>query len=183
MPRLEYEGKVHELVTPVVLGRSSTCDITLGDADTSRRHAKVWIEDGQGWIEDLGTQNGTRVNDIRITAKCRLVPGDSIRIGKHRLTFLGDPVPVSEAATMLSQPSKSTGIEQTFHPDSAARSSGTNMPSAGALKPGDTPATGQPVANDTWATPSPVRSGVPGWVVVLVAVISAGASGLAVWYL
>ena len=57
------------------------------------------------------------------------------------------------------------------------------MPSAGALKPGDTPATGQPVANDTWATPSPVRSGVPGWVVVLVAVISAGASGLAVWYL
>jgi len=178
MPKLEIEGRQYDLAKTLVLGRSSACDIILGDADTSRRHAKAWCEDGHGWIEDLGTQNGTKVNDIRITTKCRLVPGDVIRIGLHRVSYIGDVVLPSEAATMMSPPSRPI-IEQTFHPDSAARASGTKMPSPGV--PRETPATGHQV-NDTWTTMPQVASGVPGWVVVLVALASASASGLAVWY-
>jgi hypothetical protein len=183
MPHLEIDGKSHELTSKeVILGRSSICDIILGDADTSRRHAKAWVEDGHGWIEDLGTQNGTKVNDVRITTKCRLVPGDTIRIGQHRLSYIGDPVPMSEAATMMSPPTRPPILEQTFHPDSAARSSGTNM-SAPSPHAGATPATGHQLGNDTWAPPQQTRSGVPGWVVVVVALMSAGISGTLVWYL
>lgn len=68
---------------PIVIGREA--DISLvGDTAASRRHAEVSSADGDYWIEDLGSTNGTWVNRHRIRKKVELHRGDIVEIGEHR---------------------------------------------------------------------------------------------------
>jgi len=65
---------------PLVLGRGSECSVQLLDDGVSRRHVELCLEDGAIHVQDLGSQNGTRVNDIPVevgTAR----PGDRISLG------------------------------------------------------------------------------------------------------
>lgn len=65
-----------------ILGRSDTCDVTLpADASVSRRHARVSVTRGKVTIEDLGSRNGTFVNERRVVGPTRLSPGDRIHCG------------------------------------------------------------------------------------------------------
>ncbi|HIE51823.1 MAG TPA: FHA domain-containing protein [Armatimonadetes bacterium] len=76
-------GEEFEITRPeVVLGRRSDCDVVLPhDREVSRRHARLIFDDGQWWIEDLGSRNGTFVNGHRLTARRPLTSGDRIRLG------------------------------------------------------------------------------------------------------
>jgi predicted component of type VI protein secretion system len=65
----------------VVLGRSRECAVRLGDADTSRRHAKIVCSGGRFVLHDLGSTNGTFVNGERIGER-ELEPGDRLQIGE-----------------------------------------------------------------------------------------------------
>jgi Protein of unknown function (DUF3662)/Inner membrane component of T3SS, cytoplasmic domain len=77
----------HELGrNPVLVGRSRECDITLGDANVSRRHAELRQEDGAWWIVDLGSTNGVEVNGKRVE-RARLEPDDAIVLGTTELRF------------------------------------------------------------------------------------------------
>jgi hypothetical protein len=70
----------------VVIGRSSGCDIVLDDPNVSRRHAEV-RRLGEGFsLVDLGSTNGTEVNDQRV-GETSLMNGDVIGVGTTRLTF------------------------------------------------------------------------------------------------
>ncbi len=70
----------------VVVGRLGECQICLGDANVSRRHA-AFIRLEQGWaISDLGSTNGTTVNGGRVE-RARLRDGDMIEIGLTRLVY------------------------------------------------------------------------------------------------
>jgi pSer/pThr/pTyr-binding forkhead associated (FHA) protein len=66
-----------------VLGRSADCDIVVDDAASSRRHAR--LSGGGGaqtiFLEDLGSHNGTYVNEERIAGRTQLEAGSAIRIG------------------------------------------------------------------------------------------------------
>jgi len=68
------------------IGRSQECDVTLDDQSVSRRHAEVHVEDGQAWILDLGSTNGTEVNGAR-AQRTQLTDGDRIVIGQTELRF------------------------------------------------------------------------------------------------
>lgn len=60
-------------------------DLDLGfDRWVSHRHARIWVKEGQYWIEDLGSRNGTTVNteDIRGKGSRRIQQGDTIQIGE-----------------------------------------------------------------------------------------------------
>jgi pSer/pThr/pTyr-binding forkhead associated (FHA) protein len=70
--RVEIEGVV-------VAGRSPESDLVLSDGHPSRRHAQLSIADGQVWVEDLGSANGTFVNGAEIRARTALAPGDRVR--------------------------------------------------------------------------------------------------------
>jgi len=70
----------------VVLGRSRECEVRLGDADTSRRHAKIVCTGGRFVLHDLGSTNGTFVNGERIGQR-ELEPGDRLQIGANMVTF------------------------------------------------------------------------------------------------
>jgi K+-sensing histidine kinase KdpD len=79
------------------IGRRPGDDIQIQIADRhiSRRHARLYWEDGHFWVEDLGSQNGTFVNNVRIE-KGRLQSHDKITIGHHTYLFLAQPDPVGD---------------------------------------------------------------------------------------
>lgn len=75
----------------VVIGRSTTADLTLEGANVSRKHASVKRNGARVLIQDMGSSNGTFVNDARITGATSLSPGDLVRIGSYVLRFEADP--------------------------------------------------------------------------------------------
>jgi pSer/pThr/pTyr-binding forkhead associated (FHA) protein len=85
---LEHAGHAFELRQgPVVVGRSSDCNLVVDDALVSRRHAQLRVEGGSVFVEDLGSANGVLVNDERIDGRRELQPGDRIGIGKQQLVI------------------------------------------------------------------------------------------------
>jgi pSer/pThr/pTyr-binding forkhead associated (FHA) protein len=67
------------------MGRDAGNDIALRDEAASARHATLEVRDGEWFIEDLGSTNGTLVNGVRIERRERVRPGDEIAIGRIAL--------------------------------------------------------------------------------------------------
>ncbi len=86
---LEKEsGETIPLTTSFSVGRSTSCDLPLQDTKVSRKHAVINRQAGdEYWLSDLGSANGTYVNQLRISQPTRLRPGDEIRIGPFALRF------------------------------------------------------------------------------------------------
>jgi len=84
-------GKTWSIDPGLTLGREAHNTIAMPDnKKSSRDHAKVWREaPGKYAIADLGSTNGTLVNDDKIT-RHSLVDGDEIRIGEWVFRFLLD---------------------------------------------------------------------------------------------
>lgn len=66
-----------------LLGRDVTNDITLGDAEVSRQHARLTQTPGGYVLEDLGSTNGSFVNGERLVAPRVLASGDLIGMGEN----------------------------------------------------------------------------------------------------
>jgi serine phosphatase RsbU (regulator of sigma subunit) len=77
---------------PVVLGREPSCDVPLEDLSASRRHALIRFDNGAYILEDLGSKNGTLVNNAPATGVA-LHDGDEILIGAVRAVFREQPAP------------------------------------------------------------------------------------------
>ena len=74
----------------VVLGRQSSCDVQIVDTMASRAHCHI-RRDGKLWsLIDLGSRNGTLLNDKRISER-QLVYGDRIRIGQVEYVLVKQP--------------------------------------------------------------------------------------------
>jgi pSer/pThr/pTyr-binding forkhead associated (FHA) protein len=72
-----------------VIGRDSTNVGYVDDRQVSRHHAKISCVDGEFWIEDLNSLNGTRVNGATVS-KQKLADNDQINVGDTILTFAID---------------------------------------------------------------------------------------------
>jgi pSer/pThr/pTyr-binding forkhead associated (FHA) protein len=89
----EHEGTLVELELadkPLTFGRSDESDYPLPDKLASRIHAQVFPRDGEWWVEDLNSSNGTYLNGKKVSASARLSHGDVIGVGTTRLTFISD---------------------------------------------------------------------------------------------
>ncbi|NLU80546.1 FHA domain-containing protein [Micromonospora sp. HNM0581] len=75
---------------PQVIGRDPTVDIVVHDPHLSRRHVEIWRAGEGTALVDLGSTNGTWVNDRRATEVVQLSDGDVIRVGCTELRFF-DP--------------------------------------------------------------------------------------------
>jgi len=72
----------------IIVGRDPGCDLALDSMDVSRRHAVLRCSDTEVTIEDMGSTNGTKVNDEKVAAAQTLRPRDVITLGKDfRLVF------------------------------------------------------------------------------------------------
>ncbi len=69
-----------------VVGTAPDCDVVLRDPSISGRHAEFSIAGRAYRVQDLGSTNGTYVNDKRISGE-ELVDGDSIRLGRTNFKF------------------------------------------------------------------------------------------------
>lgn len=70
-----------------VLGREGTGIILLKSSTVSRRHARIRIDADRAIVEDLGSKNGTYVNDRLVTSPTPVVDGNQVRIGSLLFTF------------------------------------------------------------------------------------------------
>jgi len=80
-------GDVIALEAITSLGRSQQNTVVLEDPSVSAEHALISQRSGQWCIEDLGSKNGTFVNDLPINQPVVLQTGDTITIGAVRLRF------------------------------------------------------------------------------------------------
>lgn len=75
-----------DLVPPeTLMGRDGSCHITIPDSSVSHRHARIYHSDGEWYVEDLGSTNGTFVNDRPLTRPVILRPGDTVSVGRSVL--------------------------------------------------------------------------------------------------
>ncbi len=78
----ETKGQTYDLGEELTVGRAGGCQITLDDTFVSQLHARVFRRDGQLFVEDLGSTNGTFLNRKKVTAPIAVRKGDRLQIGK-----------------------------------------------------------------------------------------------------
>ena len=89
----------------LVLGRLSSCAVVLADKKASRRHARLIVQGSVVEVENLGSSNGTLLNDKPVKRRM-LRNGDVLQIGATRITYreqaeddAREPEAEAEAAT------------------------------------------------------------------------------------
>ena len=70
-----------KLAASSTVGRAPECEIRLDDTYVSQQHARIFGKSDRWYVEDLGSTNGTCVNDQKLAAPALVQPGDRIRIG------------------------------------------------------------------------------------------------------
>jgi pSer/pThr/pTyr-binding forkhead associated (FHA) protein len=123
-------GETIPLLGPAVtLGRDPTCDLVMSDPEVSRYHLRLYASANGYLIEDLGSTNGTFVNDVALGDTRLLAPDDMIRLGtmvqlqylvREEQVELGDEdTPVSHSPDL--EATANSGLEQWLHVDSKRR--------------------------------------------------------------
>jgi predicted component of type VI protein secretion system len=90
-------GQSFDLDKPVItLGREAGSDIVLEDPQVSRHHARLTLQAGGYVIEDLGSTNGTFINEQRLTGAQPINPGDRLRLGDNVVLSVSGSLDVGE---------------------------------------------------------------------------------------
>jgi len=77
-------GKIYPLeATEIIIGRDASNVIAINDAEVSRKHAKLSLQNSAYVIQDLGSTNGTFINGQRISTPQELKPGDTVTLGEN----------------------------------------------------------------------------------------------------
>jgi pSer/pThr/pTyr-binding forkhead associated (FHA) protein len=127
-------GKQYDIDRAVVIGRDNTADLVIDDSQASRRHARIEPTGHGAIVEDMGSTNGTFINDNELHGRAEIGPNDELLIG---VTVMQ----VRTAAEVQRQPSLARAVPSFAVPES--RPTFTDAVS------GDAPSTG------------PIDSGVP----------------------
>lgn len=81
-------GRRHALIRELTVGRDQANAIVLEMDNVSRRHARFFQVDDTSYVEDLGSTNGTFINDTDISGETPLANGDLIKIGGAIFKFI-----------------------------------------------------------------------------------------------
>ncbi|HAH48106.1 FHA domain-containing protein [Gimesia sp.] len=86
----KYKGKTLKLPERnITIGRELDCDVRVTDPDVSRRHCELHIREGQLFVVDLNSQNGTFINGKPVQTESPLHPGDQLRVGPMLFELAG----------------------------------------------------------------------------------------------
>jgi hypothetical protein len=87
---IDVWGRVHPLEQRTPIGRIPAArGVSILQASVSRHHAVLTLTDGEWWLEDVGSSNGTRVNDEPVT-RARVASGDRLCFGAVGLYIVAD---------------------------------------------------------------------------------------------
>jgi FHA domain len=128
-------GRQVALASPIVIGRAADVDLLLEDERVSRHHARVSPSpDGSALVEDLGSANGTFVNQNELHAPARLDPADELLVGVTLIELRSGEQVASQPTAMRAVPA---GLVQPpraptyVDPDVVAADNAAARPSAG----------------------------------------------------
>lgn len=90
LPRITLSVQGESILHPfqqleITIGRDVGCDLHLTDSTVSGRHARISFRQGQWWLEDLNSTNGTFLNQTRLTEPVVITSGDEIRCGQVQI--------------------------------------------------------------------------------------------------
>src|SRR5574342_1063905 len=85
----------------ITIGRDSTNDVAINDAEVSRRHSRLTFQGGKYVVEDMGSTNGTFVNGQRLSGPHVLKPGDVLAFGEQ-IVLMYDAAVMDPGATVAS---------------------------------------------------------------------------------
>jgi pSer/pThr/pTyr-binding forkhead associated (FHA) protein len=109
-------GKTFGVTGTLTLGRSAECDISIPTDEISRHHAKLQVVPDGVMVEDLGSANGTFINNQRVHSGTLMKPGDELRLDTVRFMLVspeqmqaGAPPSRSEAPTVVVPQPKTGG--------------------------------------------------------------------------
>jgi sigma-B regulation protein RsbU (phosphoserine phosphatase) len=94
---------------PVLIGRHPECDVLVDDGSISRKHAKISYADGNYYIEDLDSRNGTFLNDQQVMQRTKLYDDSEIRVCDTVLVFR-----LNDQATSSARPSAPVIRDSTY---------------------------------------------------------------------
>ena len=77
----ELKGRSYPLGEEITVGRAAGCQVTIDDTYASQLHARVFQREGQIYVEDLGSTNGTYLNRRKVTGPMVVQRGDKLQIG------------------------------------------------------------------------------------------------------
>lgn len=97
-------GKVEDVLS---VGRSAQCDIVFPGTHLSRLHAEITINFSSLTINDMGSANGTFVNDKQITS-AQLYPGDRVRLDVYSFRVFGPGITLPKSATSVTAAAQAT---------------------------------------------------------------------------
>ncbi len=144
------DGSHRPLHDGFLLGRVAGCDLVIDDSKASRKHARLIVASGVVEIEDLGSSNGTLLNEKPVTRRV-LRDGDRVQIGKSVLVFREGAVPGSAAGAPAASP---FAAEDDLFGDAEATSVAAPAPKPAPL-PAPPPAAAKPVAPTPPPPPAP----------------------------
>jgi adenylate cyclase len=85
-------GETIPLLKPVaVIGRTAGCDVVINSGDVSGRHCQLEFNDGHWFVHDLGSRNGTRVDNVRCERVTPVLPGSVLAVARHRFRVVYTP--------------------------------------------------------------------------------------------
>ena len=140
----------------LIIGRDPACDVSIIDAEVSRKHARL-IWQGEGFtLEDLGSTNGTFVNSKRISTPHLLRVGDTVAFGEN-VALLYEAV-YDPDATMISSSAKAEEII-------------TPVEKPAPIPPPPVFAGQVPVGPEQAAAQPPVRKRIKPWLIVVIILV------------
>ncbi len=95
LEKIEEEEYVHTFPLEEInlLGRANDNTIVLDEGTVSGYHARLSYQQDQWWLEDLGSRNGTYVNELPISEPIVITYGDVLGFGNIRLRFASGKIP------------------------------------------------------------------------------------------
>jgi len=96
--RGENAGETFKVKFETKIGRERDNDVVLLDPKSSRYHAQITMEGGEWLLKDLGSANGTYLNEALLTAPTPLQTGDRVRLGETEMIFILPGRPQADTA-------------------------------------------------------------------------------------
>lgn len=121
----DLTGQEITIERDLLVGRHQTADLILQAAEISRKHAALLLKDQVLWVQDLGSSNGTFVNDERVTTEQLLKDGDIVQFASIKFSVLQPAVQVQLEPELVASVEESV---EAIQPTAAVQMNEQGMP-------------------------------------------------------